>query len=161
MTVRSDVIIGILARLRAGQRSNLLIPEGHKAFLSSPHCADRLCGPPIFLLSGYREGKAAGSRSWTLSKLLMTTVGFESSASQMRSRDASDAISLNEVNSKTVIALCSYCTEVHTLTLQCSWLFYVAPVETLRNSMPCPQSALLAFLNVSTKEQLFPYTVQH
>ena len=55
MTVCSDVIIGLLATLRTGQRSNLLIPGGHKAFLSSPHCADRLWGPPIFLLSGYRD----------------------------------------------------------------------------------------------------------
>ena len=106
-------------------------------------------------------GKAAGSRSWTFSKLLVTTVGFEPAASQFRSRDTSDAVSLNKVNNKNLIALCSYCTEVHTLTLQCWWLFYVAPVVTLRNSVPRPQSALLSFFNVSTKGQLFPYTVQN
>jgi hypothetical protein len=54
MTVCSDVIIGILATLWAGQRTNLLIiPGGHKTFLS-PYYTDRLWRPPIFLLSGCR-----------------------------------------------------------------------------------------------------------
>jgi len=135
LTVCSGVVIGMLATLRTGQLSNLLIPGGQTAFLSSPHCADRLWGPPILLLSGCRdflEGKAAESRTWTFSKLLVTTMGFEQAASQMRIRYTSDAVSLNKVNNKNPIALCSYCTAVHMLTMQCSWLFYVAPVCNIK-----------------------------
>ena len=118
-----------------------------------------LWGPPIFLLSGYRdflEGNAAESRSWTLSKLLVTTVGFEPAASQMRSRCTSEGISLNKVNNKNAIAPCSYCTEVRTLTLQCSWLFCVAPVCNIKRFSALPTKCIAVISECQHKGAIIP-----
>jgi hypothetical protein len=53
------------------------------------------------------------------------------------------------------IALCSYCTEVHTLILHWPWLFYVAPVVTLGNSV-LPTKCMAVIFGCQHKGAIFP-----
>jgi hypothetical protein len=139
---------GVIFRSRRGQGFFLFVTLCRPP-VSSSHLPTEWV-PRLFL-----EGGAAGSRSWKLSKSLVTTIGSEPEASQIRSRDASDAISFNKVKNKNLIALCWYCTEIHTLIQHCLWLFYVVSVVTLGNTVPPTKSMAVIFWTSAQRSSYF------
>jgi hypothetical protein len=74
----------------------------------------------------------------------------------MQSRNAYDANSLNKLKNNNDFCLCSYCTKVHTLTLQCPVVTFCGVSCNIQKFNAVPHSALLSFFGSQHKGAIIP-----